>query len=88
MMAPLEDALFLAKLLRDSCGENLPEVFTAFERARRPRTDRVIALGRRNAQRKEKMSPFAYWMQQQMMRIFIPLSGTRNQDWLLGYKQG
>ena len=45
-----------------------------------------IALGRRNAQRKERMPPFAYWFQQQMMRIFIPLFGARQQDWLLGYK--
>ena len=43
------------------------------------------ALGRRNAQRKEKMSAFAYWFQQQMIRIFVPLT-AKKQDWLLGYK--
>ena len=81
----LEDAMFLAKLLRESNGASLERVFTCFEQQRRPRTDKVIALGRRNAQRKEKMSPFAYWFQQQMIRIFVPLT-AKKQDWLLGYK--
>ncbi len=81
----LEDAMFLAKLLRESDGASLEKVFTNFEQQRRPRTDNVIALGRRNAQRKEKMSPAAYWFQQQMIRIFLPLT-TKKQDWLLGYR--
>jgi 2-polyprenyl-6-methoxyphenol hydroxylase-like FAD-dependent oxidoreductase len=59
----LEDAIFLAKLLRDSSGSSLEKVFIRFEQQRCPRTDKVIALGRRNAQRKEKMSTFAYWFQ-------------------------
>ncbi|MFL6416924.1 MAG: FAD-dependent oxidoreductase [Bryobacteraceae bacterium] len=82
----LEDAQFLAKLLRDSQGVALDRVFAHFERQRRPRTDKVIALGRRNAQRKEMMSPVAYWIQQQMIRIFVPLTRARRQDWLLAYK--
>ena len=81
----LEDAMMLAKMLRDA-GGNVREAFVGFERERRPRTDRVIALGRRNAQRKERMSALEYWIQQQMMRIFIPLFMARGQDWLLGYK--
>jgi 2-polyprenyl-6-methoxyphenol hydroxylase-like FAD-dependent oxidoreductase len=82
----LEDAQFLAKLLRASQGEALDRVFTQFERERRPRTDRVIALGRRNGERKEQMSPAAYWIQQQMIRLFVPLSRVSKQDWLLGYR--
>jgi 2-polyprenyl-6-methoxyphenol hydroxylase-like FAD-dependent oxidoreductase len=82
----LKDSMYLAKLLRDEGNNDLQTVFAHFEKTRRPRTDRVIALGRRNAQRKEKMSPFAYWLQQQMTRILIPLSGKKDQDWLLGYK--
>jgi 2-polyprenyl-6-methoxyphenol hydroxylase-like FAD-dependent oxidoreductase len=82
----LEDAQFLAKLLRDSQRLALERVFADFERGRRPRTDKVIALGRRNAQRKEMMSPVAYWIQQQMIRIFVPVTRARRQDWLLAYK--
>ena len=81
----LEDAMFLAKLLRESNGASVEKVFASFEQQRRPRTDKVIALGRRNGQRKEKMSVFAYWLQQQMIRIFVPLT-SKKQDWLLGYK--
>jgi 2-polyprenyl-6-methoxyphenol hydroxylase-like FAD-dependent oxidoreductase len=82
----LEDAQFLAKLLRDSQSVAVERVFADFELERRPRTDKVIALGRRNAQRKEMLSPVAYWIQQQMIRIFIPLTHARRQDWLLAYK--
>jgi 2-polyprenyl-6-methoxyphenol hydroxylase-like FAD-dependent oxidoreductase len=82
----LEDAQFLAKLLRHSQAVALDQVFADFERQRRPRTDKVIALGRRNAQRKEMMSPVAYWIQQQMIRIFVPLTRARREDWLLTYK--
>lgn len=82
----LEDAQFLAKLLRDSRSEPLASIFSHFEQERRGRTDKVIALGRRNGQRKQIMSPIAYWIQQQMIRIFVPLTSTRRQEWLLSYK--
>lgn len=82
----LEDAHYLAKLLHESADAPLGEVFAAFEAHRRPRTDRVIALGRRNGQRKAAMSPFAYWIQQQLLRIFVPLSRAKRQEWLLSYK--
>jgi 2-polyprenyl-6-methoxyphenol hydroxylase-like FAD-dependent oxidoreductase len=82
----LEDAMLLGKLLRESSGPSLEQVFSDFEQQRRPRTDKVIALGRRNAQRKERMPPIAYWIQQQMIRIFVPLTRAKKQDWLLAYK--
>ncbi|HEY6412281.1 MAG TPA: NAD(P)/FAD-dependent oxidoreductase [Edaphobacter sp.] len=82
----LEDAMYLAKLLRESNGAALEDIFSDFERHRRPRTDKVIALGRRNGQRKKQMPAFAYWIQQQMIRIFVPLTRAKKQDWLLAYK--
>jgi len=82
----LEDAILLAKLLRESNGRALGRVFAEFEQQRRPRTDKVIALGRRNGQRKRVLSPIAYWIQQQMIRLFVPLTLGRRQDWLLAYK--
>jgi hypothetical protein len=54
--------------------------------SRRPRTDKVIALGRRNGRYKEKVLALAFWIQQQMIRIFVPLTRAKNQDWLLSYK--
>jgi len=82
----LEDAMLLGKLLRESNGASLEQVFSNFEQQRRPRTDKVIALGRRNGQRKERMPAFAYWIQQQMIRIFVPLTRAKKQDWLLAYR--
>jgi 2-polyprenyl-6-methoxyphenol hydroxylase-like FAD-dependent oxidoreductase len=82
----LEDAQVLAKLLHEASGNGYDAVFKRFEQMRRPRTDKVIALGRRNGQRKESMSPVGYWIQQQMIRIFVPLMRVKAQDWLLGYK--
>jgi len=81
----LEDAMLLARLLRDFNGDDVREVLRAFERERRPRTDRVIAVGRKNARQKENMPPLAYWIMQQMMRIVIPLTRRKRQDWLLDY---
>ncbi|MBV8513946.1 MAG: FAD-dependent monooxygenase [Acidobacteria bacterium] len=81
----LEDAMLLAKLLREGAAAPLDQVFLQFERQRRPRTDKVIALGRRSGQRKENKSRLAFWIEQQMIRIFVPLMGKK-QDWLLGYK--
>ncbi len=82
----LEDAQYLAKLLRESNGLQLERVFAAFEQHRRPRTDKVIALGRRNGRYKEKVSAFAFWIQQQLIRTFVPLTRAKKQDWLLAYK--
>jgi 2-polyprenyl-6-methoxyphenol hydroxylase-like FAD-dependent oxidoreductase len=82
----LEDAIFLARLLREANGTAIEKVFATFEQQRRPRTDKVIAFGRRNAQRKEALSPIAYWIQQQMIRFFVPLTKGGKQDWLLAYK--
>ncbi len=81
----LEDAQMLAFLLRDGF-ENPGEVFRKFEQLRRPRTDKVIAMGRRNAQRKEAIPRAAYWIQQQVLRVVIPLAFGRAQDRLLRYR--
>lgn len=82
----LEDAMCLAKLLRDFNGRDVQEVLRAFERERRPRTDRVIEMGRKNGRHKEAMPPFAYWLMQQIMKIAIPLVRRKRQDWLLNYE--
>lgn len=82
----LEDAQYLAKLLREANGTPIEQVLSAFEQHRRPRTDKVIALGRRNGRFKERMSAVEFWITQQMIRIFVPLTRQKRQDWLLNYK--
>jgi len=51
----LEDAMYLAKLLRD-CGPDYAEAFACFERDRKPRVERIVAAGRRAASDKEIVS--------------------------------
>ena len=82
----LEDAMLLARMLRDFNGTDVQEVLCAFEEQRRPRTDKVIAMGRKNARQKEEMPAVAYWIMQQIMRIAVPIVRRRRMDWLLNYE--
>jgi 2-polyprenyl-6-methoxyphenol hydroxylase-like FAD-dependent oxidoreductase len=49
----LEDAMYLAKLLRDLQGEH-ELAFELFERDRKPRVERVVAEGRRRSSSKKR----------------------------------
>lgn len=81
----LEDAQLLAKLLRED-SDDLPATFARFERERRPRTDRVIALGRKRGAQKHARSRFAYWLQTRLLRLLLPIFATQPEDWLYGYR--
>jgi 2-polyprenyl-6-methoxyphenol hydroxylase-like FAD-dependent oxidoreductase len=81
----LEDAQMLAKLLREN-GDDIPGVFARFERERRPRTDRVIALGRQRGAQKHSHSLLAYWARLTMMRLLLPIFARRPEDWLFDYR--
>lgn len=83
----MEDAMVLARMLRDGDWDALRSSLEAFERERRPRTDRVVALGRKNGGRKREMPDAAYWVLQQFLRWGMPLA-LRGQDWLLRYEVG
>jgi 2-polyprenyl-6-methoxyphenol hydroxylase-like FAD-dependent oxidoreductase len=78
----LEDAMRLCRLLR--CGGELGEAFAAFEQERRPRAERVVALARRNGNRKREFSPAGAWIRDRMLKVLIPIS-ARGQDWMYGY---
>lgn len=81
----MEDAMVLARMLRDGDWGAVRLTLEAFERERRPRTDRVVALGRKNGGRKREMPTAAYWVLQQFLRWGMPLV-LRGQDWLLRYE--
>ena len=58
----LEDAMYLAKLLRD-CPDH-PTAFACFEQDRKPRVERIVAAGRRrHAMRCSRITraPTAAW---------------------------
>ena len=78
----VEDAVVLAKCLRD-----LPEpaaAFTAFERLRRPRVERVVAFGARSSSNKAP-GPVGRVIRDLLMPFFVKLIALQSQNWLFGY---
>jgi 2-polyprenyl-6-methoxyphenol hydroxylase-like FAD-dependent oxidoreductase len=78
----LEDAMRLGRQLQR--GQELRAAFENFERERRPRTERIVALARRNGNNKREFSAAGAWFRDQMLKLLLPLtSGGR--DWLYAY---
>jgi 2-polyprenyl-6-methoxyphenol hydroxylase-like FAD-dependent oxidoreductase len=81
----LEDAMYLAKMLRDYRGD-YNSAFAQFERKRRPRVERVVAEGRRRGRDKAILTPFQSKLRNLAMRIVLPLFGPKSQDWMYSYR--
>ena len=81
----LEDAMYLAKLLREAQG-NHEGAFEQFERDRKPRVERIVAEGRRRSSDKKSVSPFESALRNAMLAVFFNLLGQRSQDWLYRYR--
>jgi 2-polyprenyl-6-methoxyphenol hydroxylase-like FAD-dependent oxidoreductase len=78
----LEDAMYLAKLLRD-CDDHT-EAFARFERERKPRAERIVAAGRRTAS--DIVSPLKSRIRNFMMSAILRLVGIPGQDWAFRYR--
>jgi 2-polyprenyl-6-methoxyphenol hydroxylase-like FAD-dependent oxidoreductase len=70
----LEDAMYLARLLRDASYEI---AFERFERDRKPRAEMVVAEGRRRGVDKAIVGRLQQAMRELMIRLFVPLFGGR-----------
>jgi len=81
----LEDAIYLAKVLRESHG-NHEGAFARFERDRKSRVERIVAEGRRRSSDKKSVSPFESALRNAMLAVFFNLFGERSQDWLYRYR--
>ncbi len=81
----LEDAMCLAKLLRDLPGD-YEQVFAKFETDRKPRVEKIVAEGRQRGQDKQVVTPFQSKIREIMMMIFVNLFGESGQDWLYKYE--
>ncbi|PSL44833.1 2-polyprenyl-6-methoxyphenol hydroxylase-like FAD-dependent oxidoreductase [Chitinophaga niastensis] len=81
----LEDAMYLAKLLRDNAG-NYKAAFLQFEKDRKPRVEKIVAEGRKRSADKEALSPLKAKIRNIMMSIFLTLFGIKGLDWLYKYK--
>jgi 2-polyprenyl-6-methoxyphenol hydroxylase-like FAD-dependent oxidoreductase len=78
----LEDAYALVCALQDE--DEIGIAFENFERQRRPRAERLVALARRNGNQKREFSRAGAWFRDQMIKLMLPLN-ARSQDWIYSY---
>jgi 2-polyprenyl-6-methoxyphenol hydroxylase-like FAD-dependent oxidoreductase len=78
----LEDAMRLGRLMQQ--GQELGVTFENFERERRPRAERVVALARRNGNQKREFSAAGAWIRDRLMRLLIPVT-AKGMDWMYAY---
>lgn len=81
----LEDAMYLAKLLRD-CSSNYALAFARFERDRKPRVERIVAAGRRAASDKEIVSPLKSKLRNVLIATMLRLVGIPGMREAIGYR--
>ncbi|HTE96509.1 MAG TPA: FAD-dependent monooxygenase [Bradyrhizobium sp.] len=78
----LEDAMRLGRLMQD--GQELGVTFDTFERERRPRAERVVALARRNGNSKREFSAAGAWIRDRMLKLLLPVT-AKGMDWMYAY---
>ena len=81
----LEDAMYLAKMLRDS-NCDYSTAFERFQRGRKLRAERIVAEGRRRGSDKAILTPFQSKLRNLAMRILLPRFGPKNQHWMYSYR--
>lgn len=80
----LEDAMLLAKLIRDE--NNLETAFSTFENMRRPRVEKIVLEGRKRGSDKVIVSAFQQKVRELMIRIFVNAFAEKGNHWLFDYK--
>jgi 2-polyprenyl-6-methoxyphenol hydroxylase-like FAD-dependent oxidoreductase len=78
----LEDAMRLGRLLLD--GQELSLTFQHFEHERRPRTEKIVALARRNGNSKRAFSPTGAWIRDHMLKLLLPVT-SKCMDFMYAY---
>ena len=81
----LEDAMYLAKLLRNSETTH-EQVFERFVQGRRDRVERVIAEARKRGGGKRVLNPTAAWIRDRVISVLARRWGERMNDWIYSYK--
>ncbi len=84
----LEDAMYLGMLLGDAHGaaRDAQAVFAAFEAARKPRVERIVAEGRRRGLDKQFVGPVQARVREVMLRVMLNLFGPNADDWIYRYR--
>jgi 2-polyprenyl-6-methoxyphenol hydroxylase-like FAD-dependent oxidoreductase len=81
----LEDAMLLAKLLRDTRCDH-EHAFGEFERERRPRVEKIVVEGRRRGADKQNMTPFKAAVRNVLLTVILRFVAERANDWIYRYK--
>lgn len=80
----LEDALVLAKCLRDVPAP--PQAFAAFQRLRKSRVERLILQARRTGARKAVSNPLLIWLRDRLMSFFLARIAADTDAWVYSYR--
>jgi 2-polyprenyl-6-methoxyphenol hydroxylase-like FAD-dependent oxidoreductase len=80
----LEDAMVLAKCLRDS--DNPEEAFCRFDRLRRERVEKVVRYSRSIGQRKHATNPIQVFFRDLMLPFFLKQASRQSNAWLYDYR--
>jgi len=80
----LEDALVLAKCVRDS--GNLGLAFRRFEQARRERVERIVRYSRSIGERKHATNPVQVFFRDLMLPFFLKQAARQSNAWLYDYQ--
>jgi len=80
----LEDALALAKCVRDSATPD--QAFRRFEQLRRERVEKVVRYSRSIGRRKHAVNPVQVFFRDLMLPFFLKRAGRDSQAWLYDYR--
>ena len=80
----LEDALVLAKCLRDSGRPE--EAFRRFDKLRRERVEKVVRYSRSIGQRKHATNPVQVFFRDLMLPLFLKQASRQSNAWLYDYR--
>jgi len=82
----LEDAVSLARALRDRAGSDLPAALTAYEQDRRARVERIVAAGARSSSTKIP-GRVSRPVMEAMLRLVFRFAVTDDKTaWMNGYR--
>ncbi|WP_010270959.1 FAD-dependent oxidoreductase [Paenibacillus senegalensis] len=79
----LEDALVLAKCVRDS--EHIHQAFALFQQLRKERVERIVRYSRSIGQRKHATSPVQVFFRDLMLPQFLKASNKQSLSWMYDY---
>jgi 2-polyprenyl-6-methoxyphenol hydroxylase-like FAD-dependent oxidoreductase len=79
----LEDALYLAKLLK---SYDYKDAFKLFELERKDRVEAIVLDGRRRGDDKEEVSYLKSKVREWFIWLFVGLFGKSGEKWVLDYK--